>query len=179
LRNRLLIAASTVGLLVLLIGCVGCRPPSKRMVPPPPPPIDAPAEVNLDDLKAERDPAAAKLKTWLHQLEDKQAELADEREAMDLRESALAVTKAGWQAGMIIGSSAEWNETWAFCVLTVKLKDDNKTLRLEVPYDSLKDFCGTSNLGKLIGVEVWFADKKLSTEKPSGLLNINLVERKR
>ena len=98
---------------------------------------------------------------------------------LDEREKALNVSRAGFQQGTIARTSIEFGDGWTNCEVLLRMNEGDKTLKLEVPYEDLKNFCGGDNFGNIVGAQVWYADKQITSEKPSGLMNINIVERKK
>jgi hypothetical protein len=137
------------------------------------------ADVPLAELPAERSPQAKKLDSWRRQLERKQKELEDFRSMLEGREQALPVDKAGWQKGKIFNVSVEqWSGGGSLCILELLMDWGEKRIRVEADQAKLREFCGSDDLSCLIDVEVWYGERKVASERPGGLLDINMVERK-
>jgi hypothetical protein len=162
----------------LIVGCPKKVPePLPISVRPPIPDHHPPPNVDLDDLMEERDPKAEKLKAWNLQLERKQKMLEDLRREITNREKALGVVSDGWTEGKISKVVVDHQAGITTVKLDVDLEGDKGTIVVQAPYDVIRDFCGSPDLHRMISLDVWYADKQISSEKPSGLLDINLVER--
>ena len=159
-------------IVLVLSGCPKPEPGSRayRDEAPPPPP---PPEVTLQDLAAEKSPEADKLNAWRLQLQGKQAELETLRSELDERERALSIEKAGWLHGTIKELSVHYEEAGVTCKMRLHL-DQRGSLWVETTQYALTGYCGSQDFGQLLEKEIWYADKKLSSEKPSGIMNVKL-----